>query len=307
MIKYFFIFLFSLSCLSCMGGRPLQPQQGDREDGKVALGRTEWLEMPGTYMTGNAGMHCHTHFSEMGGRRQRNYSVLYDETKYISYWVAYPLCKGHLGEGRQESWQFDPKVSEHNQTSVKKGYGVSVATDNYPRNFYARGHQIPNADRNGVPGMMEQTYYSTNLTPQIQHGFNGHIWAHLESAVRSAVKSDTLYVVTGASLMKKGENLKVKSIKNRNDNKVLPLPNYYWKVMLKVRRDSKGNISEAVTVGFWLPHKDLKNQTYSDFAVSVNEIEEWTGFDFFVNLPDGIESCAESVADWDGFVRFDVL
>ena len=27
------------------------------------------------------------------------------------------------------------------------------------------------------------------------------------------------------------------------------------------------------------------NNAYEDYAVSVNQIEEWTGFDFFVNLP----------------------
>lgn len=267
-----------------------------------SINATSWLELPGEWRY--EAEHAVTHYAEMEGRQQRNYTILYDEDTYTSYWVAYPLCSSHTTTGREEIWGYDPKVSTDVQTSVKKGYGANVPTENYPNNFYARGHQIPNADRNAVPQMQAQTYYSTNMTPQIQNGFNGGIWAKLEEAVRDQIPADdTLYVVTGASFRKVNENLAALQIVNKNDGKKLPVPNYYWKAVLKVKRDG-GVITDAMTIGFWLPHADLKNHTYDEYEISVDQIEAWTGFDFFVNLLDEKEKPAETNSSWQAFIAF---
>ena len=110
-------------------------------------------------------------------------------------------------------------------------------------------------------------------------------------------------MVTGASFRKVNENLAAKQIVNRNDGKLLAVPNYYWKVLLKVQR-TNGELTSATTLGFWLPHDDLKGHSYMEYAVSVNQIEEWTGFDLFVNLPDSIENNAETNSDWETFTKF---
>ena len=267
-----------------------------------SINNTSWLELPGQWL--NDAEHVVTHYAAMEGRQQRNYTILYDEDTYTSYWVAYPLCASHTTTGREEIWGYDPKVSNSVQTSVSKGYGVNIPTENYPKNFYARGHQIPNADRNAVPQMQAQTYYSTNMTPQIQNGFNGGIWAKLEGAVRDVIPvDDTLYIVTGASFRKVNENLAAKKITNKNDGKILPVPNYYWKAVLKVKRQNNV-ITDALAIGFWLPHGDLKGHSYSEYAVSVDQLEQWTGFDLFVNLKDEKEKPAETNSSWQAFMEF---
>ena len=263
-----------------------------------------WLELPGAGGVTGDDLYIQTHWAQMQGRSQRNYSYVYDDDVFASYWVAYPLCAAHLTTGREEVWGYDPKVPKEEQTSVSKGYGASVPTRNYPSNFYARGHQLPNADRNAVPQMQAQTYYSTNMTPQIQNGFNGGIWAKLEEAVRDCVpQDDTLYVVTGAAFRKVGAEEAVDTVLNKNDGKSLPVPNYYWKAVLKVKRE-QGQPVSAITIGFWLPHEDLKGYVYDSFAVSVDELEEWTGFDLFVNVPDSLEPSAEANDDWAVFRSF---
>jgi endonuclease G len=281
-----------------------QPVDAVQTDSVVAeLAGPAWMELPASVAMDET-VHMVTHTAQMQGRLQRNYTMLYDEDLYAALWVAYPLCASHTSSGREESWGYDPHVPSESQTSVNKGYGVSEPTANYPKNFYARGHQIPNADRSGVPEMMAQTYYSTNMTPQIQNGFNGGIWAKLEEAVRMEIpQGDTLYVVTGAVFEKHGVDEEVKEIVNRNDSKTLPVPNYYWKALLKVRREN-GEVTEASTIGFWLPHDDLKGRSYPDYAVSVDQIEVWTGFDFFSNLVDAIETTAEANAAWTTFRNF---
>lgn len=279
-----------------------------------------WLELPAavsktaissTTTSSLSDLIQYTHFLDESTRvgKQRNYTFLYDPQMYASYWVAYPLTGSHMGSlKRPDPFPKDPAVSADKQTDIESGaYGVSVSTPNYSKNLYSRGHQLPNADRNGNATLQKQAFYATNITPQIQNGFNGGVWGNLEAEIRSAVpssSSDSLYVVTGAAFKKVGGSETVKTITNSRDNKVLPIPNYYWKVILKVKWGAGGTITDACAVGFWLPHKDLKDEDYLDYRVSVDQIEAWTGFDFFANLPDILETSAEQNTNWTAFKNF---
>ena len=80
------------------------------------LDGVSWLELPGEWRS--EAEHCLTHYAEMEGRLQRNYTVLYDEDTYTSYWVAYPLCHSHTTTGREEIWGYDPKLPEDVQVQV---------------------------------------------------------------------------------------------------------------------------------------------------------------------------------------------
>lgn len=292
-----------LLCFMCGHKVSATTPESDPQQNDSSVGSPRWLELP-AYTDDQQGRFVVTHTAEMGGRIQRNYTLLYDEENYAALWVAYPLCSDHISSGRKESWGYDPHIPRTAQTSVSSGYGASEPTKNYPKNFYARGHQIPNADRSAVPQMQAQTYFSSNMTPQIQNGFNGGVWAKLESAVRDGIPtSDTLYVVTGAAFSRLGANDPVKTILNKNDSKSLPVPNYYWKALLKVTRSS-GQITDATTIGFWMPHGDLKGHSYSEYVVSVDHIEQSTGLDLFPNLSDTIEATAEMNTSWSNFMEF---
>ena len=87
------------------------------------------------------------------------------------------------------------------------------------------------------------------------------------------------------------------------NDKVFPnVPNYFWKVVLKVNK-SGNTVTSASAIGFWFDHKTYTDD-YSNYAISVNQIESWTGFDFFVNLPDNVENSAESNTSWSAFQSF---
>ena len=256
--------------------------------------KSGWLELPaiapdsddyiGTYYAGSS----------------RNYTHLYDRSTYASLWTAYPLYKATTGGSRSESWAANPNVATSDQINIWSGsYGVD-----YGSTIYARGHQIPDADRSGNATMQKHTYYATNLVPQIQDKFNGGIWMNLESAIRSEIpSSDTLYVVTGVTFKTVGGAEKIEYIKPKHDSKQCPVPNYFYKVLLKVKRSSSGTITAASTVGFWFEHKQYSD-SYTNYAVSVDHIEALTGFDFFVNLPDTIETSAETNDNWSAFQTF---
>ncbi|MCQ2170486.1 MAG: DNA/RNA non-specific endonuclease [Bacteroidales bacterium] len=274
-----------------------------------------WLELPAAFdknaiqsttTSSLNGLISHTHYFQGTSGTERNYTFLYDPEMYASYWVAYPLAKGHTGGSRENSFGFDPDIAIAKQTDVRSGYGVNISTQYHTDNHYARGHQIPDADRSAISAAQAQTYYATNMTPQIQNGFNGGIWSSLEGGIRQAIPTgDTLYIVTGAAFRIAGGNETVTTITNTNDNKVLPIANYYWKVVLKVKRNGT-QITEALAVGFWLPHTDTdtNHSSYSSFSTSVHDIEQKTGFDFFANLPANLQATAETNANWETFCSF---
>lgn len=270
-------------------------------------GRTGWLEMPAASAANSS--HFVSAFFASGAR---NYSYLYDKSTYTSYWVAYPLASFHTGGTRDDSWVPNPNLPTSDQINIWSGsYNVnlgSTTSEGYSSSseYYARGHQIPDADRSNVSAMQEQTYYATNSTPQIQNKFNGGIWMQLETAVRGEIPAnDTLYVVTGAAFRKTGGSETITYIYPKWDSeKACPVPNYYYKVLLKVARTG-GTVTSASAIGFWLPHTTYNNSSsWSNYAVSVDQIEEWTGFDFFVNLPPSVAATAEANTSWSTFQSF---
>ena len=221
-------------------------------------------------------------------------------------WVAYPLAPAHTsGSAKTSSWKYNPNIAQNKQVNiVDNSYGTM-----YNAGSYARGHQIPNADRKSNDTMNGHTYYSTNQTPQLQNNFNGSIWGNLEVAVRSEVTSysDTIYVVTGPCYRKVGGSETVTYLTGATANahpSSLPVPNYYWKALLKVKR-SGNTITSAKAVGFWFEHKDYdKNASYTNYAVSVDQIEAWTGFDLFTNLSTELQASAEANTSWTDFKNF---
>lgn len=250
-----------------------------------------WLELP-AQRTDNAYPNAAEYTVTYSG--ERNYTHYYDKDTYTSLWVAYPLESRHMGSGRSDDWSYNPNID--------KKYQVNLCSNSYNDN-YSRGHLIPNASRNGISGMQSQTYYVTNSVPQIQDKFNGGIWMNLEGALQSIGKKETIYIVTGVTFNKVGESKTIKHTTAKDDTKSVPVPNYFYKVALKVTTNSAGTVTSASTIGFWFEHKTYSD-SYTNYAVSVDQIEAWTGFDFFVNLPDSIEATAETNTSWSTFQSF---
>ena len=198
---------------------------------------------------------------------------------------------------RPEEWSFNPNLS----TSVQ----VNLCNRSYTNSdTYVRGHLIPNASRNGIKEMQLQTFYVTNSAPQIHTNFNSGIWQSLEAALQSVAKNETIYIVTGVAFEKLGESKTITYTTAKDDTKRVPVPNYFYKVVLKVTTNSSGVVTSASTVGFWFENKAYSTTTYSNYAVTVDQIEAWTGFDFFPNLPDTVETTAEKNSSWTTFQNF---
>lgn len=247
----------------------------------------------------------------------RNYSYCYDKSTYSSLWTAYALRSGEYTSvsvnydnqyssratlprmSDSHSWSYNPNIGTQYQVDLRShSYGVNVGNTD---NIYARGHQIPAADRSGNSSMLDQTYYCTNSTPQIQNGFNSGVWSTIEEVVRFSAqkKSTTVYVVTGPAY----NSTKTYIHPQDDSGKSVPVPDYYWKVLLKIRKDASGNVTAASAIGFWINHT-VQSSAWYTFLTSVDDIERKTGIDFFVNLPDSVESTAEANSSWTTFTNF---
>lgn len=243
--------------------------------------KTGWMELPAI----PEGMDAFTHSMTVGSVSTRNYSFLWDYDNLVAPWVAYPLSRWNVGTGsRSDAWGLDPLLDEDKQPVLHfRGYSVGNS------GRYDRGHQLPSADRPNIgtdpkknPNAM--TFYGTNMTPQL-NGFNGGIWANLEGKVRSWAKgSDTLYVVTGCVVdYPKGETVKYAL---DNNGKKVTVPTAYYKAVLRYMKSSTFGYSGYSACAVWLDHKVYSTKTIdSSYSMSVDDLEEKLGIDFFVNLP----------------------
>lgn len=269
-----------------------QSGSGEQEDGGHDSIAAKWLELPAT--ASSDGLDYYTHTMTVGGTSVRNYTFGYDAENLVALWVAYPLNKGLIGSGgRTDNWDYDPDVPEQEQPVLFKGFsrGDSGAS-------YDRGHQLPSADRL-TKEANRQTFYFTNMTPQLS-SFNQKIWANFEAKVRSwAINSDTLYVVTGCVV----EGSKEKAYDN--NGRAVTVPAAYFKALL--RKSATLGFSGYVAAGFYLEHKSYSQSNVDrSMCMSIRELEDRTGIDFFVNLEtevgsdnyQKIEQQDPSTVDW---------
>lgn len=263
---------------------------------------TDWLELPAI----PDGTDAFTHSMTVGSVKTRNYSFIWDYDNLVAPWVAYPLCNWNIGSAvkRTDYWAFDPLVAEDEQPALvrieiengkEKRYSESFRQGNLSLkdgNYLARGHQIPSADRLSSFSSNAMTFYGTNMTPQIQNGFNGDIWKNLEDKVRSwARSSDTLYVVTGCVIDYPNESEKLYACDYLG--KKVTVPTAYYKVVLRYQKNSTIGYSGYSACAVWMDHKAYSTKTVdSRYSMSVDDLEKRLGIDFFVNLPAKIGEAA---------------
>ena len=209
-----------------------------------------------------------THSFKMDGKKYRNYSFGWSQKDRVALWVAYPLCKLYTNgsAGRTNAWALDPLLGD-----------LSAAPFGGYAGDYARGHQLPSADRQCCDEANAQTFYGTNMTPQLNEHNEG-IWSNLESKVRNiASGSDTTYVVTGV-IVSPSSLIEKDSYGNN-----VTIPDAYFKVLLRYSKSS--TLGQWNAAAFYLEHRKYDEKIGKQHSMSVDALEEMTGIDFFVNLP----------------------
>lgn len=202
-----------------------------------------------------------------------NFILSYNEKYEQAEWVAYELDENQLQQSHFKRPFFisDPKV----QTG-------SADYKNYRKSNYDKGHLCPAADRKFSKAAFDETFYTSNISPQL-HKFNDGVWNRLEEKVRYwARKQHEVYVFTGGIL-----NGNLKTIGREK----VAVPDYFYKILLS---ESDGKYK---MIAFLVPHRESDKPLY-EFVVPVDEIERLTKIDFFPKLDDAIENELEKSRDY---------
>lgn len=213
------------------------------------------------------------------------YTLSYHRDNGGPNWVAWHLNASWLGDTeRQDDFRPDP-------TLPAGWYRVLPSDYDFATTGMTRGHMTPSGDRtNSVPNN-SATFLMTNMLPQIEANNSG-AWAKFEDYCRSlATQGQELYIVSGGA----GS---LGTIAGGRVN----VPRYTWKVVLvlpngtnDLQRIWKGTRTIAIIVPNFQPL--ATNAPWQQFRVSVNEVENLTGYNFFTNIPKNTQELLEKRKD----------
>lgn len=204
------------------------------------------------------------------------YSLSYSEPHEQAEWVAYELKKEHV-----VSANFDRPYFEID-AQVKTG---AAHWRNYKNSGYDRGHLCPAGDRRFTKEAYEETFLTSNITPQM-HDFNSGVWNRLEQQSRRWAKEyDGIFIITGGVLTSSMAHI---------GSEQVTVPYAFYKIVF----DRRGDTDTALA--FLIPHEE-SDKNLEQFATSIDVIEKQTGIDFFPQLDDPVENQLEAaipIDDW---------
>ncbi len=202
------------------------------------------------------------------------YILSYNENIEQANWVYYEL-KPEMLDGkfkRTNSFRLDQMISSK-----------SANTNDYTNTGFDRGHLCPAADMNFDSIAMYESFYMSNVSPQVPE-FNRGIWKSLEEQVRNWVlKKGKIIVVTGPI---------IKNFNHKIGKNEVVVPNQFFKVLYSE------DLNQIIAFDLL---NSPSNLSLVDFAITVDSLEQITGFDFFSQLPDSIENELESKVKLDGW------
>lgn len=200
------------------------------------------------------------------------YTLSYNTTYHIANWVAYQLTAEETVPVVKRNNHFvpDPQLTCCN-----------ISNADYKDSGYDRGHLAPAGDMCYSFQTMVESFYLSNMAPQVP-GFNRGIWKKLEEQVRQwAIDNKVVYVVTGPVLSKGLPAIGPDGI---------TVPSRFYKVILDYTEpDIKG-------IGFIMSNEESR-EPIRNFTVTIDSVEKLTGIDFFYQLPDQQEKVIESTLD----------
>ena len=201
------------------------------------------------------------------------YSFVYSEEHEQAKWVAYVLNNKELDGtfGRSDNFREDPSVSSGSASNL-----------DYAKSGYDRGHLAPAADMKWSEKAMSESFYYSNMSPQLP-AFNRGIWKILEEKLRDwALENDSILIVTGPILPSKTE----KKLATIGPNSVT-VPEYYYKAILDFKNE------KSKSIAFILPNKGSKMPLKS-FVFTIDSLEKLSKIDFFYKLDNKLETSVES-------------
>lgn len=191
------------------------------------------------------------------------------------------------------AWELNDVKLENNTSrrdvkfDVDRNVVGTAELADYRRSGFDRGHMMPAADAKWSDRAMTESHLLTNICPQ-DHNMNGGAWATLEGNCRQwAARDSSIIIICGPVLA----DSMTRAI---GEGGRIPVPERFFKVVLApYDRPPRG-------IGFLMNNGPVEGGVQAA-AVSIDQVEEATGYDFFTALPDEIENAVEAQCayhDW---------
>ncbi|KAM3428828.1 hypothetical protein MY4824_008588 [Beauveria thailandica] len=205
----------------------------------------------------------------------------YDRRTRNPHWVAEHITAASLArreaDRKHSVFLEDPAIPPAFRAGLK----------DYFRSGYDRGHQVPAADAKWSQQAMDETFYLSNMCPQVGEGFNRDYWAHFEDFCRRlTVRYPSVRVVTGPLYLPRKDPVDDKwyvRYEMIGSPPSVAVPTHFYKVIFA--EDGKAGGSVALGA-FVLPNAPIDNaKPITDFEVPVEAVERASGLEFASKLP----------------------
>lgn len=205
----------------------------------------------------------------------------YDRRLRNPHWVVEHITPASLasrnGDRKHSVFVEDEAVPDKFRAKLK----------DYFRSGFDRGHQVPAADCKWSQKAMDETFYLSNMCPQVGEGFNRDYWAHFEDFCRRLTdRYPSVRIVTGPLYLPKRDPADGKwytKFEMIGNPPSVAVPTHFYKVIFAEDGKVGGNVALGA---FVLPNAVIPNEKpITDFEVPLEAVERASGLEFANKLP----------------------
>ncbi len=222
---------------------------------------------------------------------REGYGVGYDARLKIPLWVQYEISPSDFEQTVDRTDDFRPDITmpEHSR-AANSDYDEKRSAASSDK--YAKGHMAPAADMARSERVMSDSFYLSNMVPQVGPKFNGSVWQRLEGDIREWVKSHGAATIITGPVFQASQEGEERRVEYRviGENEVA-VPTHLYKIVLDHR-----NPDAPRALAFLMENRDYESEeSYTDehHLTSIDAIEQLTGLDFLSDLDDELEAAIE--------------
>ena len=248
------------------------------------------------------------------------YAFSYNNREKGPNWVSYKLNKSWLGdEGRVDGWASDYQLLSPLSKTEREMYNnpqaAIIAGGPYMLN---RGHMVTRSHRNRTIKDQQSTYFLSSILPQHRDNniFNT-AWRNFEAYLKDQLvvtENKEVYVISGGIGSVEDVNEYIAppyeyTSSERFIQSGINYPEETWKiaVILEPGQTIADIDNETKTISIITPNERIPAnltpeertawQSWDNWLVSVDDIEEETGLNLLSNIPKPIQDYLESIVD----------
>ena len=204
---------------------------------------------------------------------QRTVEALdYNDNLREPNWASWDLTTDDVGSSGRSTFILD--------TTLPGNFYWVKPTD-YTGSGYDRGHMCPSGDRTVSTSVNDLVFYMSNIIPQTPDNNQG-VWESLESYCRTiAAQGNELLITCGPSGF--GTN-------QINAAGLVYIPSNTWKIVVIVTNGTDMATNRITTatrvIAVNIPNiAGIRSAPWTNYLVSVNQLQTNTGYTFFSALP----------------------